>query len=159
MGDTHAAALPKHTSTQQHVAPKPKFIITGFGRFCGVAQNPTEQLVNWLQQRSCQTTTAAAAPAGKEEQQPYCISSLDVLEVSADAVDAFMQKQQQLLIQHASQPPSSLDGPQPVVLLHFGVDTQVGVVDILDCCWFCLLQYLAWGQITTCLACMSFTTS
>lgn len=132
MGDVQAGALEKHTSTQQHVAPKPKFIITGFGRFCGVANNPTEQLVTWLQQRSCHTT----AQAGQGEQQPYCISSLDVLEVSADAVDAFMQQQQEVLIKHASlQPSPSVDGPQPVVLLHFGVDTQVGVGQAVVLAW------------------------
>lgn len=112
-------------------APKPKFIITGFGRFCGVAKNPTEQLVNWLQQRTCHTKTVATADtqqdpaistAPGEEQAHYCVSSLDVLEVSADAVDQFMEQQQKKLLQQAA---DSSEGPQPVVLLHFGVDTQV----------------------------------
>lgn len=109
---------PKATAAQQHITPKPRFIITGFGRFCGVAQNPTEQLVAWLS--GCNTATAAQ----QQEQQPYCISSLDVLEVSADAVDAFMQKQQHAILEAASSG-TGTEGPQPVVLLHFGVDTQV----------------------------------
>lgn len=111
---------PKATATQQHITPKPRFIVTGFGRFCGVAQNPTEQLVTWLAEKGCNT----AATAQEQEQQPYCISSLDVLEVSADAVDAFMQKQQHAILQAASSG-TGTEGPQPVVLLHFGVDTQV----------------------------------
>lgn len=122
MGDTHPAALSNHTSTQQHAATKPRFIITGFGRFCGVAQNPTEQLVNWLQSKGCHT-----AAGQHDSQQHYCISSLDVLEVSADAVDSFMQKQQEMLVQQHASAPANGEGPQPVVLLHFGVDTQVRV--------------------------------
>jgi hypothetical protein len=135
MGDYHPATVSKYTSTHHHVAPKPRFIITGFGRFCGVAQNPTEQLVGWLQQRS-HTKAETAAPAADNQQeqhsinrampeQPYCISSLDVLEVSADAVDHFMQKQQEAILQQATAASISTGGPQPVVLLHFGVDTKV----------------------------------
>lgn len=125
MGDTHPAVPgPKATATQQHITPKPRFIITGFGRFCGVAQNPTQQLVTWLAENGCQSSTNKAPAVQQKEQQPYCISSLDVLEVSADAVDAFMQKQQHAILQAASSG-TGTEGPQPVVLLHFGVDTQV----------------------------------
>lgn len=141
MGDYHPATLTKHTATQHHVTPKPRFIITGFGRFCGVSANPTEQLVNWLAQTSCQTPAPAATTAEPQQELqsispaaselPYCISSLDVLEVSADAVDRFMQKQQQVILQHTAAS-SSAEGPQPVVLLHFGVDTQVSY---LACGW------------------------
>jgi len=96
-----------------------------------VAKNPTEQLVNWLQQRTCHTKAVAIAETQQEpaigtapgqEQAHYCVSSLDVLEVSADAVDQFMEQQQQKLLEQAA---DSSEGPQPVVLLHFGVDTQV----------------------------------
>jgi hypothetical protein len=138
MGDIHSPVPTKHVPSQHHKAPKPRFIITGFGKFCGVASNPTEQLVSWLQQRHCHTTAAASPTVqtalGQHETQHtdktepfqvYCISSLDVLEVSAGAVDSFMQKQQQALLQQAAAVASSAEGPQPVVLLHFGVDTQV----------------------------------
>jgi hypothetical protein len=135
----------RHTSTHHHVAPKPRFIITGFGRFCGVAQNPTEQLVGWLQKRSCHTKAGTApAPDNQQEEhsvneslleKPYCISSLDVLEVSADAVDQFMQKQQEAILQQATAASSSAEGPQPVVLLHFGVDTQVGGRQMITPTW------------------------
>jgi hypothetical protein len=134
MGDTHPAVPgPKATATQQHVTPKPRFIITGFGRFCGVAQNPTEQLVTWLRQNACLASGSSnkATTAQQQEQQPYCISSLDVLEVSADAVDAFMQKQQHAILQAASSG-TGTEGPQPVVLLHFGVDTQVRMLWLLS---------------------------
>jgi hypothetical protein len=56
---------------------------------------------------------------------------LDVLEVSADAVDAFMQKQQHAILQAASSG-TGTEGPQPVVLLHFGVDTQVRMLWLLS---------------------------
>jgi hypothetical protein len=138
MGDIHSPVATKHVATQHHKASQPRFVITGFGKFCGVASNPTEQLVCWLQQRHCHTKAAASpavqtALAHHETQhtdkpdpgQAYCISSLDVLEVSADAVDSFMHKQQQALLQQAAAVASSAEGPQPVVLLHFGVDTQV----------------------------------
>lgn len=166
MGDYHPATVSKHTSTQHHVTPKPRFIITGFGRFCGVAQNPTEQLVGWLQQRSCHTKAATAAPTPEFQQhqqpvsrstpeQPYCISSLDVLEVSADAVDQFMQKQQEAILQQAAAASSSAEGPQPVVLLHFGVDTQVGDRPSSGDAWqeHCVLQYSTTWYCMCCQPC------
>jgi hypothetical protein len=96
--------------------PPPRFIITGFGEFCGVTHNPTQALVEWLRDAAPHHHQRSSSTA------QYSVDSLTVLNVSAAAVDRFMQKQQGLLLQQAS---AESGDPRPLVMLHLGVDTQV----------------------------------
>jgi hypothetical protein len=152
MGDS-AALLPSRAPDNCLHTPTatPKFVLTGFGEFCGVAHNPTQALVTWLQtrQQSQHGAPRAAAPhaalpgtAANAQQQhassapgqaaaDYSLQSLHVLEVSARAVDAFMRQQQAALLQQAVDSSAGGRGLQPVVMLHLGVDTQVRVC----CVW------------------------
>jgi hypothetical protein len=110
------------------------FVVTGFGEFHGVKRNPTQELVEWLDKRQrargssiATHATAAEAPeeapasAEYEQQEAYKVLSCTVLEVSATAVCEFLERQSALL-----QAACSTAGRQPVVLLHLGVDNQVG---------------------------------
>ncbi|WIA13414.1 hypothetical protein OEZ85_006994 [Tetradesmus obliquus] len=110
------------------------FVVTGFGEFHGVKRNPTQVLVEWLDQKQrargstitpqatathASSTDAEAASAAEEQQEAYRILSCTVLEVSATAVCKFLEEQAALL-----QAACSAAGKQPVVLLHLGVDNQ-----------------------------------
>jgi hypothetical protein len=45
-------ASSNHSTNPSHSIPMPdvKLVVTGFSTFCGVDANPTEELVNWLDQ-------------------------------------------------------------------------------------------------------------
>eukprot|EP00775_Hariotina_reticulata_P005335 gene5335-5571_t len=73
-------------------------------------------LVNWLEQQQVQPSRTAPTHVNPPA---YTIQSCRVLEVSAAAVDAFLEQQRELLLQTAGE-----TFGQPVVLLHLGVDTQ-----------------------------------
>jgi hypothetical protein len=87
-------------------------------------------LVNWLEEQQLQPSRTALAH-GSDGPAPlppaaYSIQSCKVLEVSAAAVDAFLQQQQELLLQTADDTIG-----QPLVLLHLGVDTQVASCELI----------------------------
>jgi pyroglutamyl-peptidase len=84
-----------------------RLIVTGFSVFAGVPDNPTERLARWIQQQQ-----EDGALGGLEQCDALEVA---VLEVSAEAVDAWMSQQRQQQ-QHA--------GSARAVLVHLGVDSS-----------------------------------
>jgi hypothetical protein len=107
-------------------------VVTGFGSFNGVAANPTQRIVGWLQQRYCVGSGDSAAHPAARSLRHGRIHSCTILKVSARAVNAYLIQQLEELKQRGLAACASSRGPeaacsQPtvVLLLHFGVDVQV----------------------------------
>jgi hypothetical protein len=114
-----------------------QLVITGFGSFHGVASNPTQRLVGWLQEQyGC---AAAAHGAAQSAPPPRAlrsghIHSCTVLKVSARAVGEYLTRQLEELkaagaaaCARAAGAPGAAAAcaPTVVLLLHFGVDVHV----------------------------------
>jgi len=118
-------------------------IISGFGSFNGVPNNPTQRIVSWLQQQY--GVAAAPAPWAEASAAASAVSppprtlrhgrihSCTILKVSARAVNTYLVQQLEDLKQRslaACSAGASRDGaccgqPSVVLLLHFGADIHV----------------------------------
>jgi hypothetical protein len=123
--------------------PPVHVVITGFGSFHGVASNPTQRLVGWLQQQYahggavCPAQRAESASGARGARTPPpralrrgAIHSCTVLKVSARAVGAYLTQQLDELKARgaaacAARAPGAACGPTVILLLHFGVDVHV----------------------------------
>ncbi|GAX76722.1 hypothetical protein CEUSTIGMA_g4169.t1 [Chlamydomonas eustigma] len=83
---------------------KPYMIITGFGPFNGMIDNPTTHLLNWMSSMKAPLT------------QNYLILGTSTLTVSAQDVQEWLSTTLPGLLQGISE-----DGDDPLLLVHFGV--------------------------------------
>ncbi|KAL4451204.1 hypothetical protein ABPG77_009276 [Micractinium sp. CCAP 211/92] len=87
-----------------------RFVVTGFSNFVGVPDNPTERLVEMLEQRG-PGSSVAGSPA-------YSIFGTAVLEVAAQPAREWLAQL------YASPELAAAAAECPVVLLHLGVDAR-----------------------------------
>ena len=113
--------------------PPTRFVVTGFGKFAGVEDNPTTHLIGDLQEDAA----AGRLPPGAR------VTECTVLCVAAADVDAWLQSQSLLLPgvrPAAAHQPQQQEAQRPqqeemTVLLHLGVSHTAEAVKLEECAY------------------------
>ncbi len=107
--------------------PPVTFVVTAFGSFCGVDENPTERLVDWVKREHAGAADGEGAQQD-HHQHAYSIHSTSVIKVAAEDADSWISNAVKEVCSSCSSSNGLPDegaaapGHHHVVFLHLGVN-------------------------------------